>query len=55
MDIHVNVEQVFLPGTDEGFAGPIEIPGGFPFGEAIHTQLYVSIIMYIFSLLPVDS
>ena len=47
MDIHVNVEQVFLAGTDEGFAGPIEIPGGFPFGSTYHTELYVSIYTYI--------
>ena len=44
MDIHVNVEQVFLPPTDEGVAGPIQIPGGFPFGETSHTELYVSIL-----------
>ena len=43
----MNVEQVFLAGTDEGFAGPIEIPGGFPFGSTYHTELYVSIYTYI--------
>lgn len=43
MDIHLNFEQLFFPGTDEGYAGPYEIPGGFPFGDSIQTEVYVSI------------
>ena len=42
MDIHVNFEQLFFPGTDDGFYGPIEIPGGFPFGDTVQTGVYVS-------------
>ena len=42
MDIHLNFEQLFFPGTDEGYAGPFEIPGGFPFGDTVQNDVYVS-------------
>ena len=42
MDIHANVEEVFLPPSDEFTAGPIEIPGGLPFGTTTQTLVYVS-------------
>jgi hypothetical protein len=41
MDIHVNFEQFFFPGTDEGYFGPINIPGGFPFGATVQTDVYI--------------
>ena len=41
MDIHLNVEQLFFPGTDDGFFGPINIPSGLPFGDSVQTDLYV--------------
>lgn len=34
--------QVFLPATDDGFVGPIDIAPGFPFGSSIQTQAFVS-------------
>ena len=42
MDIHVGVQQLFFPGTDDGFFGPIDIPGGFPFGDSVQNEVYVS-------------
>ena len=42
MDIHVNFEQLFFPGTDDGYYGPVVIPGGFPFGNTVQTDLFVS-------------
>lgn len=34
--------EEFLPPTDDGFEGPIEIPPGFPFGSSVQTQVFVS-------------
>lgn len=38
------ISQVFLPATDDGFVGPIDIPG-FPFGSSIQTQVFVSALI----------
>lgn len=37
-----NTEE-FLPASDDGFEGPIEIATGFSFGTTIQTQVFVSI------------
>lgn len=37
--------QVFLPPTDDGFVGPIDIVPGFPFGSSIQTQVFVSALI----------
>ena len=42
MGILFNSNQVFLPATDDGFVGPIQIPPGFPFGSSVQTQVFVS-------------
>ena len=41
MDIHANFEEIFLPATDDGVVGPIEVPGGLPFGDTVQTNIYV--------------
>ena len=42
MDIHINFEQLFFPGTDNGYA-VLPIPGGFPFSDTVYTEVYVSL------------
>lgn len=40
----MGVEQFFFPGTDDGSVGPINIPGGFPFGNSVQDEVYVSMV-----------
>ena len=42
MDIHANFYEVFLPSSDDGTVGPIEVPGGLPFSDTVQTDIYVS-------------
>ena len=35
---------MFFPESLDGYIGPIAIPGGLPFGDAVQTDVYVSII-----------
>ena len=42
MDVLFGTIETFLPATDDGFEGPIEISTGFPFGSSIQTQVFVS-------------
>ena len=44
MGVLFGAEQQFLPATDDGFEGPIEIEPGFPFGSSIQTQVFVSFL-----------
>ena len=39
----MGVNQLFFPETDDGIIGPISIPGGFPFGNSVQNEVYVSI------------
>lgn len=45
MGVINGTNQVFLPPTDDGFVGPIDIPVGFPFGSSIQTQVFVSTLI----------
>lgn len=42
MGVLLGTNQIFLPNTFGAFAGPINIPGGFPFGSSIQNETYVS-------------
>ena len=42
MGVLLEAEQIFLPATDDGVLGPIDISVGFPFGSSNQTQVYVS-------------
>ena len=44
MGVSYGTDQQFLPTTDDGFEGPIEITTGFPFGSSVQEQVFVSII-----------
>lgn len=41
MGVNYGSSQMFLPATDDGFEGPIEITD-FPFGSSTQTQVFVS-------------
>ena len=41
MSVLLEVEQIFLPATDDGVLGPLDISVGFPFGNSNQTQVYV--------------
>lgn len=45
MGVIYGTNQVFLPATDDGFVGPIDIPLGFPFGSSVQTQVFVSALV----------
>ena len=42
MGVLLGTNQIFLPDTFGANAGPINIPGGFPFGNSIQNDIYVS-------------
>ena len=35
------VERVYLPTEDDAASGPIDIVGGLPTGDTVHTRAYV--------------
>ena len=41
LNVIYGVSQVFVPESDDGVTGPIEIDLNFPFGFSIQTQFYV--------------
>lgn len=41
MGVNYGSSQMFLPATDDGFEGPIDITD-FPFGSSTQTQVFVS-------------
>ena len=43
MGLLLGADQTFLSRGDDLTVGPIDIPGGLPFGNSTQTQLYVSL------------